>query len=473
MRSRADRLAVLEASRLYVIGPADLRAGRLADLIPALAAAGATVFQLRDRAIAGERLVEEARACADAARSAGALLIVNDDPELAREAGADGVHLGQGDGAIAWAREVVGPDAIVGRTSRGGEALARAADEGADYASVSPLWATPTKPDREPVGLGAAVAAVRDARIPWFALGGLDRRRVQRVAAIGATRIAAVREIAEADDPVAAVRGLLGALDTAPRVLAVAGSDSGGGAGIQADIKAIAVAGGFPLVAATALTAQSTVGVLAVHHVPAGFVAEQARVAIDDIGVDGIKTGMLGTADVIAAVAEVIGALDPTLLVPIVVDPVMRAESGASLLDASAVAALRDQLLPRATVCTPNLMEAQALAGSESDDPRLLASAIQARCGCAVVVTGGHGSSSADVVCDGTGAVEIPGPRHPVATTHGAGCTYSATLATLLASGAPLHEAATRAKAVASGAVLNGRAYGAGAGPVDVTRWSR
>ena len=470
MRTRAERLALLAAARLYVIGPADLRAGRLAERIPDLAAAGATVFQLRDRSIAPDRLHDEARACAEAARAAGALLIVNDDPELAAAVCADGVHLGQDDGAIAWARGIVGPDAIVGRTTRGGAILAAAADEGADYASVSPLWPTPTKPDRPATGLGAAIDAVHEARIPWFALGGLDASRVQRLAAVGARRIAIVREVAEADDPVAAVRGLLDALDTTPRVLTIAGSDSGGGAGIQADIKAITAAGGFPLTAVTALTAQSTVGVDDVLPVPGAFIAAQARSAIDDIGVDAVKTGMLGSAEAIAAATDVIAGLDPTLLIPVVIDPVMRAESGAALLDPAAVGALR-ALLPQATVCTPNLAEAQALAERDTDDAAELARAIHADAGCAVVVTGGHGPSPADALCLGGEITEIPGERHPVATTHGAGCTYAATLATLLGGGLPLVEAATRAKHVAGGAVLHGRAYGAGAGPVDVTRW--
>ena len=471
MRSRSERLALLDAARVYVIGPADLAAGRMAELIPELAAAGATVFQLRDRGIPADRLEQEARACAAAARACGALLIVNDDPELAALADADGVHLGQDDGAIGWARGIVGAEAIVGRTSRGGAALAAAAEEGADYASVSPLWATPTKPDREPTGLQAAIDAARHATIPWFALGGLDRPRVQRVAAIGATRIAAVREIADARDPVAAVRGLLAALDTTPRVLSIAGSDSGGGAGIQADVKAISAAGGFPLTAVTALTAQSTTGVHAVERVPVDVIAAQARCVIDDIGVDAIKTGMLGSADVVGCAARIVAALDPTLLVPVVVDPVARAESGAALLDADALAAIRERLLPLATVCTPNLMEAQALASSDSLDPRRLAQTIRDRAGCAVIVTGGHGAVSADVLCDADGVTELPGPRHEVATTHGAGCTYSATLATLLGGGAPLRPAAEQAKRVASGAVLHGRDYGSGAGPVDVSRW--
>lgn len=473
MRTRAERLRLLAEARVYAIAPAAIRAGELADWIPRLHAAGAGIVQLRDRGIPPEQLRDAAAACAAAARACGALLIVNDDPALAAEVGADGVHLGQDDGAIGWARGIVGPEAIVGRTTRGGEVLAAAEAEGADYASVSPLWATPTKPDRAPAGLGAAIAAARTATIPWFALGGLDPQRARRVAAVGATRIAAVREIAEAADPAAAVRALVACLDTDPRVLAVAGSDSGGGAGLQADVKAISAAGGFAMTAVTALTAQSTVGVEAVHPVPADFVARQMRVAIDDLGVDAVKTGMLADAAVIEAVAAEIAALDPTLLVPVVVDPVLRAESGASLLAADALRVLRERLAPLATVLTPNLFEAQALAGAETDDAAELARRLAAAIGTAVVVTGGHGPSSADVLCVEGDLHVIEGPRLDVAHTHGAGCTYASTLATLLGGGLPLPEAAAQAKRTATAAVRAGRSYGAGAGPVDVIRGAR
>jgi hydroxymethylpyrimidine kinase/phosphomethylpyrimidine kinase/thiamine-phosphate diphosphorylase len=470
VRPRDERLRLLAEARVYAIAPAAIRAGALADWIPRLCAAGAGIVQLRDRDLPPAALRAAARACAEAARSYGALLIVNDDPLLAAEVGADGVHLGQDDGAIDWARGIVGPDAIVGRTTRGGAVLAAAQAEGADYASVSPLWATPTKPGRVPAGLGAAIAAARTATIPWFALGGLDPVRARRVAAVGATRVAAVREITEAPDPAAAVRGLVACLDTNPRVLAVAGSDSGGGAGLQADIKAISAAGGFPLTSVTALTAQSTIGVEAVHPVPPDFVAHQMRIVIGDLGVDAVKTGMLADAAVIEAVAGELGALDPTLLVPVVVDPVLRAESGASLLAADALRTLRERLAPLATVLTPNLFEAQALAEVEDDDAAELARRVHDRTGTAVVVTGGHGPSSADVLCAEGQLHVIDGPRLDVPHTHGAGCTYASTLATLLGGGMALPEAAQEAKRAATAAVRAGRSYGAGAGPVDVIR---
>jgi len=465
----ADRRRRLEQARLYLCAPARIRAGRLADLIPALAGAGLDVVQLRDRSLAADVLRAEALACAAAARACGTLFIVNDDPELARACAADGVHLGQADGAVSAARALLGPDVLVGRTTRGDAALDRAAQEGADYASVSPVWETPTKPGRAPIGLAAVARAARGARLPWFALGGIDERRVSRVAALGATRIACVRAIADAEDPVAATRGLVSRLATRPRVLTIAGSDSGGGAGIQADIKAIAAAGGFPLCAIVALTAQSTLGVAAVHGVPLAFVRAQIDAVRDDIGLDAVKTGMLGNAEMVAAVAEALAALDPADEIPVVVDPVLRAEAGSRLMEEGGADAIRARLLCLATVTTPNLFEAQALARRDGDDAEELARAIDAEHGCAVIVTGGHGRSSDDVLCSNGLVTRIPGVRLPVRTTHGAGCTHSSTLAALLASGMPLPEAAVGAKAAATRAVRNGLTLGAGSGPVDVT----
>ncbi|MDX6377531.1 MAG: hydroxymethylpyrimidine kinase / phosphomethylpyrimidine kinase / thiamine-phosphate diphosphorylase, partial [Gaiellaceae bacterium] len=340
-------------ARIYVIAPARLQAGRLADLIGTL---GADIVQLRDRELEPGALLVEARACAEAARRAGCLFLVNDDPVLARDAGADGVHLGQDDGSIAAAREILG-GGIVGRTTRGGAALAAAEAEGADYASVSPVWETATHPTRPPVGLAAVADAARTSQLPWFALGGIDRRRALRVAALGARRIAVVRAVTDSDDPAAVVAALREALEGRPRVLTIAGSDSGGGAGIQADIKAIARAGGFPLVAVTALTAQTTTGVHGVIGTPPAFVRDQIRLVADDLGLDGVKTGMLGTPAIVEAVAAELAALDPADEIPIVVDPVMRAEAGSSLLAPGGDDAYRTLLLARATVITPNLYE--------------------------------------------------------------------------------------------------------------------
>jgi hydroxymethylpyrimidine/phosphomethylpyrimidine kinase len=246
--------------------------------------------------------------------------------------------------------------------------------------------------------------------------------------------------------------------------LTIAGSDSGGGAGIQADLKAFAAAGCHGMTAVVALTAQNTTGVTAVHELPPDFVIAQLDAVFDDIGVDAAKTGMLFSAELVETVAGYL-AEHP---VPLVVDPVMIASSGARLLREDAVRTYVERLLPLATVVTPNLPEAEALAGGQGTR-RELAERIHALGAAAVVVTGGHGETAVDHLFDGREHVELPVERHDVAATHGAGCTHSATLAAGLARGLSLHDAAEEAGRVASAAVAHGLAgLGAGEGPVDV-----
>jgi len=250
----------------------------------------------------------------------------------------------------------------------------------------------------------------------------------------------------------------------ARRCLTIAGSDSGGGAGIQADLKAFAAAGCFGMSAIVALTAQNTRGVSAVQELPPAFVEAQLEAVFDDIGVDSAKTGMLFSRELIETVADYLGEHP----VPLVVDPVMVASSGAKLLEDDAVQTLVGRLFPLATVVTPNLPEAEAIAG-RSGTRIELAERIHELGAPAVIVTGGHGEDAVDHLFDGRKHVEIEVERHDVKATHGAGCTHSATLAALLARGESLEDAARGAARVASEAVRNGLTeIGVGEGPVNV-----
>src|SRR4051794_13423264 len=250
-----------------------------------------------------------------------------------------------------------------------------------------------------------------------------------------------------------------------PAVLSIAGSDSGGGAGVQADLKAFARCGVHGMTAITALTAQNTVGVTAIHTVPPHFIAEQVRAVAEDIGVDAVKIGMLGTAETVRAVRDALRILDG---VPIVIDPVMVAESGAILLDDEARKAIVTELLPLATVITPNLPEARVL-GDHEDAIEDLARALHALGPRNVVITGGHRDEITDVFFDGRDLQFLHGERHPDGAAHGSGCTHSSALAAHLALGYSPLEAARQAKRIASEAVRDGlREIGAGAGPVNV-----
>ncbi len=257
-----------------------------------------------------------------------------------------------------------------------------------------------------------------------------------------------------------------------PVALAIAGSDSGGGAGIQADLKAFARCGVHGATAVTAVTAQNTVGVEAMMPVDPEMIVAQVRAVVSDLGVDAVKVGMLADEATIDAVVEALRLADGA---PVVVDPVMVAESGAALLDPAARAALIERVMPLASVTTPNVPEARALSGlGEVAGQEELGRAILALGPKAVVVTGGHTDSGADVLVDDAGAVRIEGPRYPAGASHGSGCTHSSALAAFLARGIELGEAARWAREIAAEAVGNGlRGIGAGAGPVDVFALAR
>jgi hydroxymethylpyrimidine/phosphomethylpyrimidine kinase len=262
-----------------------------------------------------------------------------------------------------------------------------------------------------------------------------------------------------------------------PTVLSIAGSDSGGGAGIQADLKAFARCGVHGATAITAITAQNTLGVSAIHAVPPEIILAQVRAVVKDIGVDAVKVGMLGTVQGTLAVARALDELPAGT--PVVVDPVMVAESGARLLQVDAQRALIEELLPRATVLTPNLPEARVLvgrtadpSGDEDSEAEELIRAVIALGPRSVVLTGGHRTEALDLFLDGAGegpVVSIPGERYPDGAAHGSGCTHSSVLAAQLALGRAPLEAARIARAITGAAVARGlRGLGAGAGPVDV-----
>ena len=230
--------------------------------------------------------------------------------------------------------------------------------------------------------------------------------------------------------------------------LTVAGSDSGGGAGVQADLRTFAAHEVYGLSAVTAVTAQNSRGVAAVHAVPADIVASQIEAAAADRGARAVKTGMLVNAAIVEAVAAAVARFE---LPNLVVDPVIDASDGTPLLDPDGVAALRTQLLPRARVVTPNRPEAELLAGRPIASARDAADAarrIHALGADAVIVTGGHlpGGTVIDVLFDGAEVVELPGPRIAAARTHGTGCTFAAAVAAALALGRTLPEAARAAK---------------------------
>jgi hydroxymethylpyrimidine/phosphomethylpyrimidine kinase len=253
------------------------------------------------------------------------------------------------------------------------------------------------------------------------------------------------------------------------RVLILAGSDSGGGAGIQADIKAVTALGGFAATAITAVTVQNTLGVTGVHPIPPAVVEAQARAVLDDIGADALKTGMLGSAEMVETVARI---LDTAPGVPVVVDPVMMAKGGAALLAQDAAAGVRRLLVPRATLLTPNAPEAAVLTGftvETTDDLRRAGDALLAAGAAAVLRRGGHvpGPRVIDVLMTPAGETTFEGERLDTRHTHGTGCTLASACAVGLAQGLPLTDAVARAWAYVHEAIRRAPGLGAGHGPLD------
>ncbi len=254
------------------------------------------------------------------------------------------------------------------------------------------------------------------------------------------------------------------------RVLVIAGSDSGGGAGIQADIKTITALNGFAATALTALTAQNTLGVFGVHPVPVAFIRQQIQVVMEDIGADVIKTGMLGDVAVIEAVCTALSDYAPG--VPLVVDPVMVAKGGHALLANDAVGILRSRLLPMAHVITPNLPEAEALSGvpiSSVADMRVAASILLSLGVPAVLLKGGHlpGSEVTDLLATVDGIETFSATRIDTRHTHGTGCTTASAVAAGLAQGLSLRDAVIRTRAYVRAAIASAPGFGAGHGPLD------
>jgi hydroxymethylpyrimidine/phosphomethylpyrimidine kinase len=253
------------------------------------------------------------------------------------------------------------------------------------------------------------------------------------------------------------------------RVLIIAGSDSGGGAGIQADIKTVTALGGFAMAAVTAITVQNTLGVTGIHSIPLDMVTAQARAVLDDIGADTIKTGMLGTVQMVETVCTL---LDAYSAIPAIIDPVMIAKGGHPLLEAKGITAIRDLLVPRAALLTPNAPEAAALTGlgvESLDDLRRAGEALLKLGAKAILMKGGHleGDRVTDLLVTLDGETLFEGPRIQTRHTHGTGCTLASACATGLAQGLTLPEAVGRARAYVVEAMRTAPGLGQGHGPLN------
>lgn len=547
MRDRFDLRAY------FVVGPDDTKGRPVADVVAAALRGGATFIQLRAKHADARDLTAMAEAIAAVIAQAGkadtVAFVIDDRVDAAwqcRELGikVDGVHIGQDDMAPEQARALLGPDAIIGLSAEILPHIKTAntlPDGTIDYIGAGPLHYTATKPDaaaveadgtKHALGIAGAQLLCEASRYPVVVGGGVHADDVPALARTAADGWFVVSAIAAADDPERATRELLQAWiavrgdarhgvaasaashlqsDAAappqcgaamfdvkqphglPPVLTVAGSDSSGGAGIQADLKTMLANGVFGMSAITSLTAQNTTGVRAVQNADPSILADQIDAVFEDIPPMAVKIGMVSSAALIETIADRLTAHQAR---NIVLDPVMVATSGAKLIDDDAVAALTTRLFPLATVITPNMPETEALLeqalqerSSANDDPaaRLLSEGIRAEAdmetaartlaehfGCAVLVKGGHGVKDANDVLvepDGT-ATWFTSPRIDNPNTHGTGCTLSSAIASHLALGETLPQAVRSAKDYLTGALAEQLDLGHGSGPMDhAWRW--
>lgn len=404
----------------------------------------------------------------------GIPFIVNDDLSLALELDADGLHLGQGDGDPAEARHFLGPRHLLGISTHTLEEAVAAQEAGANYIGFGAMFPTRSK-DIEHLAGPAGLAAIRPhIHIPIVAIGGITRNNAHKVIDSGADAIAVISAVLQTREPAIAARELsllFNRRHPFPRggVMTIAGSDSGGGAGIQGDLKTISLLGSYGSSVITALTAQNTRGVNGIHGVPPDFVTQQLETVLSDIHVDVIKTGMLFSAEIIENVALQLQTQTRILLV---IDPVMLAKGGASLIDKDAVACLKRQLLPLAYLVTPNIPEAERLTGMEIIDEEGMQTAARTlhKMGCRnVLIKGGHlgDTTSVDILFDGSAFVRFPAQRILTRNTHGTGCTMASAIATFLAQGEPLQVAVSRAKEFITNAIRLAQPLGKGHGPVN------
>jgi len=461
---------------LYVITP-DSSAEDILTATQLALKGGATIVQLRDKLSPFAHQLSTAIKLRELCHTYAACFIVNDSIELALQANADGVHLGQDDGDVAQARAQLGPDKIIGVSVQSVAQALRAREQRVDYLGCGSVYPTDTKGDAVHIGvaeLGRVCAAVD---IPVVAIGGICAANLPEVIRHGACSAAVVSAVMNAPRPDVAARELslmfrqLGSNLAAalPRgsVLTIAGSDSSGGAGIQADLKTITLLGSYASSAITALTAQNTTGVQGIYPVAAEFVVQQAQAVLDDLHVDVIKTGMLFNAEIIRAVANVLRQA-ATLNV---VDPVMIAKGGAHLLQPEAVIAFREEILPQTYLLTPNIPEAEALTGSRITNTAAMEKAahtLQNMGAAHVLVKGGHlEGAPIDILRYGTDTLRLEGERIDSVHTHGTGCTTAAALAALLAQGFALPDAARAAKEFIHTAIKTAPGFGHGHGPVN------
>lgn len=484
---------------VYLVTDQSLSLGRrTADIVRDAVAGGATIVQLREKKASTRTFYEEALEVKRVLKGTGVPLIINDRLDIALAIDAEGVHVGNSDMPISMVRQLVGANKIVGLSIESLDDAKKEDIQYADYLGVSPVFSTTTKLDiAVPLGLEGTKIVTQMTGLPTVGIGGINLHNAAEVIAAGASGVAVVSAIVSQDDVVAATSQLKRAVDEAKHsqidrveiqqksifsynykekyatVLTIAGSDSGGGAGIQADIKSISANGAYAASVITALTAQNTQGVQDIFPIPSNFIRAQIRAVMEDIQIDAVKIGMLHDTETICAVRDML--LDYPVKY-IVLDPVMVATSGHKLLEDDAIATLKKELIPMATLITPNIPEAEILLGRpiecQDELPSVARELSDVFGGVSVLVKAGHLTERTliDVLYDANTkeVVKLTSQRLDTRNTHGTGCTLSSAIAAQIAHTGDVTKSVRVAQQYIAEAIQAGANYhiGEGHGPV-------
>lgn len=434
---------------------------------------GVTFLQLREKAVEQDLFIARAQEMKSLASRYHVPFVINDDVEVAKAVDADGIHIGQSDGSIAEARVAIGPSKILGVSARTVEEALEAERQGADYLGVGAMFPTSTKTDTKDVSKQTLRAICEAVSIPVVAIGGISRKNVQDLMGTQIDGVAVISAILAQADVGAASKELKRLVEglkrmKMPKVLTIAGSDCSGGAGIQADLKTMAAHGCYGMSAITALTAQNTTGVYGVVNCEADFVEKQIDCIFKDIRPDAVKIGMVSSSAIIHSIAKKLKEHRPA---HIVLDPVMVATSGSKLLEPEAMEALKNELIPLATVITPNLYEAELLAGMKihsAEEMIQAAEQISRFYSGSILIKGGHLDDCAnDLLVQNGEMVWFEGKRVDNFNTHGTGCTLSSAIASNLAKGYRIETSIENSKVYITGALEDGMDLGTGSGPLN------
>lgn len=437
-------------------------------------AGGATIVQIREKNMNYSDFLEEAKSLYKICKSSNIPFIVNDNIDIAREINADGIHVGQEDMDAKDVRSIIGDKMILGVSASTVEEAIKAEKDGADYLGVGAVFSTSTKKDADSVSYEELKKICDAVSIPVVAIGGITYDNMDVLKDSGICGISVISAIFAQNDIRKATENLknksekLFKYHKMPVALTIAGSDSSGGAGIQADIKTMTVHGVFAESAITALTAQNTTGVMSVFESSPEFLSEQLDSVFSDIYPDAVKIGMVSSCNLIHVISEKLREYNAK---NIVVDPVMISTSGSRLIEEDAIKTLKEELFPLASVLTPNIPEAEVISGIEiksTEDMIKASKIIGDNFKCAVLCKGGHSINDANDLLYSNGEFRwFYGKRIENGNTHGTGCTLSSAIASNLAKGKNLEMSVLEAKNYISGALSYMLDLGKGSGPMN------